>query len=248
MAEQRTHKPRVTGSSPVAATSSLRQSPQMAPMRKRLIIYDLDGTLVDTAQDIADATNYMLKTLTGDALPAEEIRAFVGRGLHDLVRRALKTTDEMLVEQGTRLFGEYYGQHLLNHSRLYRFAKETLQHFRDRVQAVITNKPHPFVRPLLRGLEIERYFAHIIATGGGYPKKPDPTAIRELMGRERLHSSQALMVGDSLIDVETGRNAGVFTVILAHGFQDREVMTAAIPDALVEDLSEFLVLAQREGW
>ncbi len=216
--------------------------------RKRLIIYDLDGTLVDTAQDIADATNHMLKILTGNALPAEEIRAFVGKGLHDLVRRALNTADEALVEQGTRLFGEYYSQHLLTHSRLYLFAKETLQHFRDRIQAVITNKPDPFVRPLLRGLEVEEYFAHVIATGGGYPKKPDPTAIRELMVRERFDASQTLMVGDSLIDIETGRNAGVLTVILAHGFQDREALTAALPDALVADLPEFLALAKQQKW
>ncbi|MBI4354182.1 MAG: HAD-IA family hydrolase [Candidatus Omnitrophica bacterium] len=215
---------------------------------KQLIIYDLDGTLVDTAEDIAEATNAMLTTLTGNGLPPEEIRQCVGKGLHDLVRRALKTADEALVEQGTRLFGEYYGRHLLDHSRLYPSAVETLQYFRGRTQVVITNKPDPFAKQLLEGLGVERYFASIIATGGAYPKKPDPTAIRQLTTRMRCAPSDVLMVGDSLIDVETGRNAGVFTVILAHGFQDHEDLVAAKPDALVADLSEFLALAQGQGW
>ena len=216
--------------------------------RKQLIIYDLDGTLVDTAQDIAESTNHMLKTLTGRELPAEEIRRFVGQGLHDLVRRALNTADEALVDRGTRLFGEHYAQHLLDHSRLYPFARETLHYFKDRIQAVITNKPDPFVRPLLRGLGVERYFAHVIAPGGGYPKKPDPTALKALIACARLRPVDALLVGDSLIDVETGRNAQVFTVILTHGFQEPQALRAAAPDALAADLSEFLTMATQQGW
>lgn len=216
--------------------------------RKRLIIYDLDGTLVDTAQDIAEATNHVLTTLTGRGLPDEEIKRFVGQGLHDLIRRALNTTDEALVERGTQLFSEHYGQHLLDHSRLYPFAKETLRYFHDRIQAVITNKPDPFVRPLLRGLGVERHFAHVIAPGGGYPKKPDPTALKALIARARLYPVDALMVGDSLIDVETGRNAKVPTVILTHGFQEPQALRAAAPDVLVADLSEFLTLAKQQGW
>jgi phosphoglycolate phosphatase len=215
---------------------------------KRLIVYDLDGTLVDTAQDIAAATNHVLTMLTGHRLPDEEIKRFVGQGLHDLIRRALDTTDEALVERGTRLFGEHYGQHLLDHSRLYPFAKETLQYFHDRIQAVITNKPDPFVRPLLRGLDVERYFAHVIAPGGGYPKKPDPTALNALIARTRLHAEEVLLVGDSLIDVDTGRNAKVLTVILTHGFQEPQALRAVAPDALVADLSEFLTLAKQQGW
>lgn len=222
--------------------------------KKRLIIYDLDGTLVDTAQDIAEATNYMLKMLTGQGLPDDEIRRFVGKGLHDLVRRAIEsvqqpsTADDVVVEEGTRLFGEYYGQHLLDQSRLYPFAQDVLRYFQDRLQAVITNKPDPFVRPLLRGLAIEDYFAHIIATGGDYPKKPDPAAVHALITRARLQPRDVLMVGDSLIDLETGRNARVFTVILTQGFQDRRPLVASKPDALVADLSEFLALVKRQKW
>lgn len=215
---------------------------------KRLIIYDLDGTLVDTGEDIAEAVNAMLKELTGAALPRDAIRRCVGQGLHDLVRRCLKTDDEALVERGTVLFGDYYGRHLLDHSRLYPQARQTLDYFRDRTQAIVTNKPQPFARDLLAGLGVADYFLEIIAPGSGFPKKPDPAAVHHLMARQRLAAEEVLLVGDSLIDVETGRNAGVLTVALTHGFQDQEDLAAADPDLLVHNFEELLALARRQTW
>lgn len=215
---------------------------------KRLIIYDLDGTLVDTGEDIAEAANHMLTELTGAALPSDEVRRCVGQGLHDLVRRCLKTDDEALVERGTTLFGDYYGRHLLDHSRLYPQARQTLDYFRARTQAIVTNKPQPFARDLLAGLGVADYFLEIIAPGSGFLKKPDPAAVHHLMARQRLVAEEVLLIGDSLIDVETGRNAGVLTVVLTHGFQDQEDLAAADPDLLVNNFEELLALARRKTW
>ena len=215
---------------------------------KRLIIYDLDGTLVDTGEDIAEAVNHMLNVLTGAPLPAEEIRRYVGKGLHDLVRRCLKTDDEACVERGTQVFGEYYGRHLTDHSRLYPQARQTLDYFRDRAQAIITNKPQPFARDLLAGLGVADYFVEIIAPGSGFPKKPDPTAVHALMAAHHLSAEEVVLIGDSLIDVETGRNTGVFTAVLSHGFQDQEALRLAAPDLLVNNFEELLAMARRKKW
>ena len=215
---------------------------------KRLIIYDLDGTLVDTGQDIANAANHMLQQLRGAPLPAEEIRQFVGRGLHDLVKRCLQTDDAQLIETGARMFFDYYGQHLADHSRLYPHAKEVLEHFQPRTQAVVTNKPQPFGPELLTRLGVAHYFTQIIGVGSSYPKKPDPASIFALMQQQDLEADDVLLVGDSPVDIETGRNAGVFTVIVAQGFAEYDAVRAAAPDLLVPDLRELLVVARQRRW
>ncbi len=215
---------------------------------KRLIIYDLDGTLVDTAEDIANAANYMLQVLSSTPLSRTDIQRLVGRGLHDLVTRCLRTDDPRLIAQGMETFEAYYGKHLLDHSTLYPKAHDALEYFRHRHQAVITNKPHPFARPLLEGLGVVGYFSDIIATGSGFPKKPDPTAVVSLMTAKGVTAPETLIVGDSGIDLETGRNAGVFTVILSHGFADDEELAAGVPDAVVKNFAELLELAKQRGW
>ena len=216
---------------------------------KRLIIYDLDGTLVDTGEDIANAANYMLEELCGAALPREAIRRFVGQGLHDLIKRCLNTEDSVRVQRGLEIFEAYYAKHLTDHSTLYPSALEVLEYFTLRSkQAVITNKPNPFARELLNALGVADYFVEILAGGSDYPRKPDPAAARSVMERYGVAPEETLLVGDSLIDLETGRNAGVFTVIVAQGFAQKDALRAATPDVLVEDLQEFLGLARRRGW
>lgn len=215
---------------------------------KRLILYDLDGTLVNTERDIAEAVNYMLVQLKAQPLPSALIRQFVGRGLLDLVTYSLGTSSPELLEQGTRLFEGYYRDHLADFSVLYPGAEDALAHFGDRKQAVFTNKPNPFARDLLVALGIADRFVEIIAGGDGYPKKPDPAGMLAVMEQHGIARDETLLIGDSLIDVQTGRNGGVETVIVAHGFSDEAELRAAKPDLLVGDFQGFLHLARQRGW
>ncbi len=215
---------------------------------KRLIVYDLDGTLVDTLGDIAQAANHMLGELGSPALAAGEIRRYVGSGVQELVQRCLKTDDSARVAQGVTLFRAYYTTHLVDHSRLYLGARAVLDHFRARRQAVITNKPNPHASDILRALGVADYFCEIVGGESAYPKKPDPSALLAIIKNERIPPPDTLLIGDSPIDIETGRNAGVFTVSVTHGFSDEDDIRRAAPDVIVRDFHELLALARRDGW
>ncbi|MBI4341634.1 MAG: HAD-IA family hydrolase [Candidatus Omnitrophica bacterium] len=215
---------------------------------KRLIVYDLDGTLVDTLQDITNAANHMLKRLQRPPLAAERVRRFVGRGVAQLVAECLATDDAQRITEGLAIYRAHYREHLVDHSRLYPGARELLEHFRNRAQAVITNKPNPDSRELLRRLGVADYFLDIIGGDGPYPKKPDPAALQSTMERASASADETLLIGDSPIDVETGRRAGVPTVTVSHGLADAAELAAAHPDLAVDDFGELLGLAKSRGW
>lgn len=220
----------------------------MSASRKRLIVYDLDGTLVDTAEDITEAVNAMLTQMAASPLSRDEIRRLVGRGLHDLIVRCLDTNDPQRIREGLDAFEAHYAAHLVDHSVLYPGVPEVLDYFHDRRQAVLTNKPNPFARDLLAALGVAPRFCAILAGTDGHPKKPDPTALEELMRTQGVGAGETLLVGDSVIDVETGRNAGVLTVIVAQGFEDQQALQAARPDVLVTQFAQLLQVAKRHGW
>ena len=215
---------------------------------KRLIVYDLDGTLVDTREDITRAANHMLTAMGGPALSREEVCRFVGKGLHQLVTGCLKTEDPATIETGRKIYRAYYTQHLLDYSRLYPGASEVLDYFRDRKQAVLTNKPNPYSRDILVGLGVSHFFVEIIGGETEFPRKPDPATLFFLMKKNGANSHETLFIGDSSVDVETGRNAGVLTVAMTHGFSDIEEITAARPDFIIDCFDEVRALAKSEKW
>ncbi|MBI3333714.1 MAG: HAD-IA family hydrolase [Candidatus Omnitrophica bacterium] len=217
-------------------------------MTKRLIVYDLDGTLVDTREDIAQSANHMLGRMGLAPLSVQEISGFVGDGVVSLVQGCLRSQDPQRVEEGVRIYRAYYGSHFLDRSRLYPGARELLDHFNEKKQAVITNKPNPFSLDILKGLGVAGYFAEVIAGSVDYPAKPHPAALLAVMARSGAEPPQTLLIGDSPIDIELGRGAGVETVALTHGFGRRQEIEAAAPAAIVADFKEMLQLAKERGW
>lgn len=215
---------------------------------KRLIIYDLDGTLVDTRKDIAAAANHMRGEMGKPPLRPREIEKFVGKGLHHLVKNCLGTEKTKEIEKGAKIYRAYYAEHMLDHSRLYPGVREVLEHFRSRKQAVITNKPNPFSRDLLSALGVGGYFEAIIAGDSEFPKKPHPAAVISVMKNLDIGPAGTLFVGDSGVDMQTGRNAGVTTVAVAHGFEGEDELKLSHPDAVVGDFKELLRLVKEKQW
>ena len=217
-------------------------------LMKRLVIYDLDGTLVDTADDITQSVNHVLGELGGHPMRRADVIPFIGRGLRELIASCVQTEDPRVIERGMASYRAYYTKHLLDSTALYPAAQRVLEHFKDRRQAVVSNKPNPFTQDILTGLGVADYFIEVIAGDSGYPRKPDPTGIRAIMEKTGHGAHETLLVGDSPIDVEAGRNAEVLTVAVEHGFGDAAELRSAHPDVTVANLEEFLELASQRGW
>ena len=215
---------------------------------KKLILYDLDGTLVDTRRDIINGVRYALEVLKGPDLTDDEIKDCVGTGLHALIKQVFRTEDEKLADRGSKLYREYYKKHMLDHTKLYPGAREFLEYFKDRKQAVITNKPNPFSSQILEALGVAHFFIAILAGDNGLPFKPDPAAIRHLIEETDAMAEEVIFVGDSPIDIQSARNAGVEIVTLSHGFASETALREARPDHIVRDFKELLWLAQEKGW
>ena len=215
---------------------------------KKLVIYDLDGTLVDTREDIVRAAQHMVRTMNAPELSFDEVCGYVGWGLHDLVGKCLKSSDRKKIEEGAGIFREHYQAHMLDFSRLYPGAREVLDYFRGRAQAVITNKPNPFSEQILKALGVADYFLEIVPGNSPYPKKPDPKALFSVMEKAGSDARGTLFVGDSLIDIETGRNACVETVVMSHGFMAEQELRSGQPDFLIHSFLELMELAGQKGW
>jgi phosphoglycolate phosphatase len=208
----------------------------------QLLIFDLDGTLVDSELDLALSVNEMLQMMGQKPLSTERIASYIGRGVKVLVSRALgpdATEDD--VEQGTMLFLEHYRQHMLDHTVPYPGVREALEDLKSRKMAVLTNKPVKFSRMMLAGLGLAQYFSHIYGGNSFENKKPDPVGVLQLMSDVHAPATGTLMIGDSVSDVLAGRNAGVWTCGVRYGFGSPTLQEAP-PDFMIEDLRELPLL------
>jgi phosphoglycolate phosphatase len=190
----------------------------------KLLIFDLDGTLIDSRRDLVNSVNAALRSLGRDELPSDEIAAMVGDGAPTLVRRALgDTADEVLVNRGLESFLSYYREHKLDYTRLYDGIPEALETLQGangtrRVMSVLTNKPvHPS-RAIVRALGIAERFVSIYGGNSFEAKKPDPVGIHTILAETRVRAEEAVMIGDSAVDILTGRAAGTWTCGVTYGF------------------------------
>ena len=186
----------------------------------RLIVFDLDGTLIDSRQDLADAANALIVERGGSPLPVEAVTGMVGEGAALLVRRALTAAGlEPDLETALSRFLELYDERLLVHTRLYPGTIEALEAIAPRATlAVLTNKPQRPTETILRGLRLDGYFSHVIGGDTAFGRKPDPAALRHLMTAAGASVDDTVLVGDSAIDLRTARAAGVRICMVRYGF------------------------------
>jgi phosphoglycolate phosphatase len=233
--------------------------------RLKLLVFDLDGTLIDSAQDLCNSVNAALAEYGRRPLPDPAIASFVGNGAPLLMRRSLamadgaapEQVDEKLLAEMYAFFLKHYREHKLDFTYAYEGVLEALAALRDlhntpegapggapRTMAVLTNKPVRPARGICEGLGMADYFLHIYG-GDSFPaKKPDPLGLHTLMEETGAAPEETVMIGDSQVDVETARNAGVWSVLCAFGFGAQKPMGArpdVLPDMLVDRPADWTV-------
>lgn len=226
--------------------------------RLRLLVFDLDGTLIDSAQDLCNSVNAALGAFNHEPLPDPVIASLVGNGAPMLMRRALalasnltpETIDQDLFEKAYAFFLQYYREHKLDFTYAYEGVLEALHalqqlHLRTgqpggraRAMAVLTNKPVRPARGICDGLGLAGYFVEIYG-GDSFPlKKPNPLGLHTLMQEIGARPDETVMIGDSAVDMQTARNAGAWALGCAFGFGPQNLMDAP-PDVLVDSAAEW---------
>ena len=197
----------------------------------RAVIFDLDGTLIDSKQDLIHSVNAMLRELGRGELPAETISGYIGHGAPQLVARALGngSTEEQR-RRALQFFLSYYEDHKMDTTSAYPGVPETLEKLATMPMAVLTNKPVRISVRILEAMGLSNYFQAIYGGNSFQTKKPDPLGATTILRELRAEPREALLVGDSEVDVQTARNAGTLAAAVNYGFgvHDREAHPADI--------------------
>lgn len=195
------------------------------PQAIRLLIFDLDGTLIDSRLDLIHSVNAMLREMGRPELPGELIATYVGDGAPMLVRRALgDPDDEQFFRKALDFFLGYYRLHKLDHTVVYGGIPEALARIASphngtqRLMAVLSNKPVNPSRDIVQALGLGEFFVRVYGGNSFTTKKPDPLGVQTILQETGMSAGEAVMIGDSAIDVLTGRNAGLWTCGVTYGF------------------------------
>lgn len=204
----------------------------------KLVLFDLDGTLIDSRLDLVHSVNAMLRHFGRPEIPAEVVASYVGDGAPMLVRRVLgDPKDEPFLKHALEYFLSYYRQHKLDHTVVYTGIPEALARIQSnghrRKMAVLSNKPVNPSRAIVEALGLGKFFVQVYGGNSFETKKPDPLGVNSILKETGASPNEAMIVGDSVIDVLAGRNAGLATCGVSYGFQP-ETLKDTPPDVVVD--------------
>jgi phosphoglycolate phosphatase len=203
----------------------------------KAIIFDLDGTLIDSVADLANSVNHTLAKIGLPVHTTEEIRSYVGDGVQKLIKRSLGQTHLDKFDDAFAIFMEHYGSHCTDNTFLYQGVDETLPELaQNYLLAVLTNKSVKFSLNILQALEVETYFNQVLGGDSFSTKKPDPEGIFYLADKWSIDPvNEMVMVGDHATDIEVGRRAGCKTVFIEGGIGEKRGL---IPDLVIHSITE----------
>jgi phosphoglycolate phosphatase len=205
----------------------------------KLILFDLDGTLVDTVKDITNALNYSLSPYGVSPLSVEETKQLVGEGINRLIEAVLGGERVRLKGPVLQRFLEFYSVHLTDHSTVYSHVRETLEKLGDYKKAVISNKRESLSRDLLERLDLLKHFELVIGSDTTPERKPSAVPVVYALSHFKVEPPEAVIVGDSNYDIEAGKEAGIKTIAVTYGYRDRRYLLNA--DDIIESFDGLLL-------
>jgi phosphoglycolate phosphatase len=202
----------------------------------KLILFDLDGTLVNSIVDITNALNYAIEPYHLEKMTVERTAGMVGEGLTRLIEKMLGADRTALRRDVLDRFIYYYSEHLVDFTRAYPGVRETLETLAEYRKAVISNKRERLSRRLLEELGLASYFDIIFGSDSAEEKKPSPKPILRILEMLGLQPESAVIVGDSNYDIEAGKAAGIWTVAVTYGYRDASLLQGA--DVIIGDIRD----------
>ncbi len=200
-------------------------------------MFDFDGTLADSLPAAIKSIQEMLGELGYPKKTEEEIGRHIGFGEIPLVAGSIGSKDEDKVKQAQAVYYKYNFQNIKD-VLLYPHVKETLEHFKNKVKIIISNKRDEFIHAILKDQSIDQYFKEVLGGDTSACLKPDPCVINQTLEKYHVKPDHAILVGDMTIDIETGKNAKILTCAVTYGFNDAATLKKFEPDYLVNDLME----------
>lgn len=205
----------------------------MAQTPVDLLIFDLDGTLIESKWDIAHAVNFTLKELGLPERPIEEIFGFVGDGVKRLLRLAVGEGNQEKFEEALSVFRGYYLEHCLDRTTFYPGIEPMLEHFAHKQKVIATNKSIEYTRVILNGLG-PQHFMYMVGGDNGFGLKPEPGMLLHIINKMGVPKDRTVLVGDSTNDINGGHNAGIRVCAVGYGMGNRQKMEACQPDWFIE--------------
>ncbi len=206
--------------------------------RFELIIFDLDGTLVDSAEDLAEALNYATLPLGHEPVSAATIKTLVGEGVSKLIDKVLYKNELEMKNEVAARFTDYYLHHITNHTRAYPHVPEILARMKDFKKAVISNKKEELSKKVLIDLNLIKYFDLVMGSDSAAERKPSPLPLITAAERLGVTPERCFMVGDSQFDMVAGKRAGMKTCGVTYGFRGKKILAESGADYLVDSFDE----------
>lgn len=209
-----------------------------------LLIFDLDGTLIDSRKDIAASVNLTFRDLGLPEKPVEDIYGYVGNGVRRLILDTVESADPLLIERSLQIFEAHYLKHLLDDTVLYPGLEGVLRHFREKKKAVVTNKPLLYSIKIIEGLQVRPHFDLILGAEPIVQLKPHPEMILRTLDHLNVSPADAVMIGDSLNDIQAARAAGIKSCAVGYGLGNAAELRSGGPDFFAEtvaDLKRFFI-------